>query len=270
MIARSKAQLRHHFEVERELASRLKAATRLERPTLYAVLYEELFKRVPDHPRLTRRDTPEESKRAVNARLNFVKHLLTPATVFLEIAPGDCRFAFEVATHAGRVIGLDISDQTGGLSPPPNFELVVFDGIHLEFAPNSVDVAFSFQFLEHIHPEDVPSHFQAVHRFLKTSGVYVFDTPHRFTGPHDISRGFTDEPEGFHLKEWTYRELAAIAEAAGFTNTKPARRALKRLGPLGWPLIWCAEVLASCLPQKIRRPLLGRLFSSVSLECSKA
>ena len=37
-----------------------------------------------------------------------------------------------------------------------------------------------------------------------------FRTPHYFLGPQDISisKYFSDEPEGFYLKEWTYSELA--------------------------------------------------------------
>jgi hypothetical protein len=45
-------RLRHHYEVERELAEKLRNSTREQRAGLYKTLYDELFKMVPDHPRL--------------------------------------------------------------------------------------------------------------------------------------------------------------------------------------------------------------------------
>lgn len=266
---RTPAQLRNHFLVEKELADRLRAATRAERPALYATLYQELFERVPDHPRLTRRDTESECLKAVNARLRFVEHLLTPETDFLEIAPGDCRFAFAVAARARKVFAADISDQSGTDRKPANFELAIYDGCHLALPPASADLAFSYQFLEHIHPEEVPDHFRMVHDALRHGGRYVLDTPHRYSGPHDISRHFSNTPEGFHLKEWTHGELAQIAKKAGFSKVAAARHSIARLGRPGWHLLMLLESLLAVVPHKLRRALFGRVLSSVSLVCTK-
>lgn len=49
--------MRRQYEVEKDLHRRLMNSTRAQRMTLFAELYNELFQRVPDHPRLTRRDT---------------------------------------------------------------------------------------------------------------------------------------------------------------------------------------------------------------------
>lgn len=266
---RTQEQLRNHFLVEKELAARLRAATPEERPALYETLYDELFRRVPDHPRLTRRETAEESQKAVNARLRFVDAWLTSETDFLEVAPGDCRFAFEVAKRARKVFGADISDQSGVENKPANFELIVYDGKSFEFPDERVDLAFSYQFLEHIHPDEVPAHFQMIHRVLKPGGKYILDTPHRFSGPHDISRYFSDVPEGFHLKEWTHRELSAVAKDAGFRKIEVARASLSRLGRPGWHALLALEALLQFVPHKLRRSLFGRLLSSVSLVCTK-
>ena len=42
---RSEAQIREHYEVEKELASRLRNAPKEARGTLYRALYDELFRR---------------------------------------------------------------------------------------------------------------------------------------------------------------------------------------------------------------------------------
>ena len=49
---RSPERLRLHYEVERELSDRLRAASAEERATLYGEVYDELFRRVEDHPQL--------------------------------------------------------------------------------------------------------------------------------------------------------------------------------------------------------------------------
>ena len=45
-------------------------------------------------------------------------------------------------------------------------------------------------------------------------------TPHKLTGPHDISRDFCENAEGFHLKEYTYKELRSLLRATGYKNIK--------------------------------------------------
>src|SRR5438045_2350051 len=118
--SRSPEQLRHHFEVEKELAQRLLRSTRQERTEVFRTLYQELFERVPDHPRLLRRDTAETSRRAVAARMALLRGQLPGVKTFLEFAPGDCTLAFEVCRHVDQVIAVDISDQTAAKheSPP--------------------------------------------------------------------------------------------------------------------------------------------------------
>ena len=171
---RSSDPFRRHYEVERELAARLRNSTRAERPALFATLYDELFERIPDHPRLTRRDAPEISRRKVLSQLRLLRPFLKPDTVFLEFAPGDCRLAAAVASQVRRAIGADISDQrTPGEASPPNLELIVYDGYELPVPDATADVIFSYQFLEHLHPDDVDGHFAMVRRLLKPGGVYV-------------------------------------------------------------------------------------------------
>lgn len=50
---RSPDRIRAHYEIERDLASRLREAPAAERLALYRTVYKALFARVPDHPQLT-------------------------------------------------------------------------------------------------------------------------------------------------------------------------------------------------------------------------
>lgn len=261
---------RHHYEVERELAGRLRRASREERRRILPLIYQELFSRVPDHPRLLRRDTEEESRRSVRSQLRLLEGQLGGVETFLEIAPGDCRLAYEVARRVGRVYAADISDQRGSTEPAPsNFELLLFDGVDLPMPEASVDLAFSYQFLEHLHPEDIRPHFELVHRALKPGGAYVFATPHRYSGPHDASAGFSDVPEGFHFQEWTYAGMAGMLRERGLGRWRTYR--LGRLCDSVWVnrLTLAVEAAVGWLPHPARRRLVGRLFQGVLIKAWK-
>jgi len=263
---RSPERLRHHYEVERELAARLRESSREERTELFKNLYGELFERVPDHPRLTRRDTPERSRRNIEVQMRLLAPHLRGDSVLVEFAPGDCRLAHAAAKRCARVYGIDISDQRAPEDPSPaNCELVVYDGYRLDLPDGCADIAFSYQFLEHLHPEDVDLHFETVRRLLKPGGVYVFDTPHRYSGPHDISRHFGGRLDCFHFQEWTYRGMRALLKRCGFVRSALHRGGRIRRGPL-WNFANDAlEIAISILPGPLRRSLAARLFRSVTL-----
>ncbi|MDZ4286531.1 MAG: class I SAM-dependent methyltransferase [Prosthecobacter sp.] len=262
---RTEAQLRNHYLVEKSLADRLRASSREERIELFPKLYDELFARVLDHPRLQRRESEEESRRSVAARMAILRESLTPETVFMEIAPGDCRLACEVAKHAKTVYAADISDQRApGLAAPSNFHMVVFDGLHLDVAPASVDIAFSYQFLEHLHPDDVGPHFDLVSRALKPGGLYILDTPHAYSGPHDISRYFSRTADAFHMHEWTYGEIRDLGRKHGFDRMSVFRFRRRWDTPLALMATLAAESALGSLPVALRWRLSQRAFMGVT------
>jgi len=268
MISGEEERRRRHFEIERRLAQRLRTSTREERTALFKDLYTQLFQELPDHPRLTRRDSEEASRKNVAGQLRLLDSLLNPDSVFVEFAPGDCRLAYAVAERVSQVYGIDISDQSGDPSQgaaPKNFHLKVYDGYHLELPAGIADTLFSYQFLEHLHPDDVDLHFQLANRVLKPGGCYVFSTPHRFSGPHDISRYFSDEPLGFHLKEWTYREMFEILKANGFSEAYTFRFGKARRQPAANEATLAIEQMLRVLPRKLQKKLSARLFEAVTM-----
>ncbi len=259
-------RVRHHFEVEKELAQRLLNTPREKRTEIFMTLYGELFERVPDHPRLVRRDTEEDSRKAVASRMSLLKDQLDGVDSFIEFAPGDCRLAFEVCKHVKRVDAIDISDQSGDTSSnPENFHLIVYDGYNVDLPEGKGDVVFSYQFLEHIHPEDIPLHLELAQKLLKPGGKYIFSTPHKFSGPHDISAHFCTEPEGFHFKEWTFREMGAAAKKAGFSKWYTYRFGKARMSGFFNFITLTAESLIGVLPRFLRWRISQRLFQGVTM-----
>jgi SAM-dependent methyltransferase len=219
MPERDPAVLRRHFDIERELADRLRAASPAERQSLYAVVYDELFRRVPDHPQHTRKAEPTRQAADMRRQLRLLQHFMTDATVYLEIGAGDGFLTREVARRVKHAYAVDVSQIIADAdSLPTNCTRMIVSGMKLDIASESVDLAYSNQFVEHLHPEDAVDHLREVARTLRRGGRYVIITPHRYSGPHDISRYFSNEPQGFHLHEYSYGEMIERLRASGFAG----------------------------------------------------
>jgi SAM-dependent methyltransferase len=226
--------LREHWEVERELATRLRNASREERTTLYGTVYDELFRRVPDHPQLTWREQREDRRAGATAQAARLAKFLPPGGVFLEIGAGDCAVSLALAPRAARVYAVEVSREISALEhTPANFELLITDGREIPVAEGTVDLAYSNQLMEHLHPDDAAEQVAQIVAALRPGGSYMCLTPNRLLGPSDISQYFEDElASGFHLREYSDTELRDLFLGAGFATVEivaAARGAMYRL-----------------------------------------
>jgi|688.fasta_scaffold311808_1 ubiquinone/menaquinone biosynthesis C-methylase UbiE len=268
---RTVESLENHYEVERQLADRLRASNREERRQILATMYDELFAKVPDHPRLTRRRGEELTRQYNQGKMSLISSFLRPDMVFLEFGAGDCEFAKAVASRVKKVYAVDIADQRNPDNPSPaNMELVVYDGYNLDVIPdNSIDLVFSDQLIEHLHPDDSRDHFILIRRILKPGGIYLIRTPHAMGGPHDISKYFSDVPQGFHMKEWTHAELEQMVQGLGYTDVRAYRNVKGWVVRMPMVLLRPFERLLSICPRSIRVPLVGLLFHSLVMSIRK-
>ena len=91
--------------------------------------------------------------------------------------------------------------------------------------------------------------------FSGSGGAYVCITPNRLYGPSDISAYFDDEARGFHLREYTMKDVRRMFRAAGF----PRMHAY--VGARGWFLrapcflVEALETALGLLPARARRRL---------------
>jgi len=182
---RSLEQIRNHYLVEKAIAERLKRANREERKLIYTTMYEDLFRQVPDHERLTQRKDERATLIANKPKLELVSPFLSKSAVFAEFAPGDCSFSIEIAKYVSFVFGIDISDQrSNSNSVPYNFKLIIYDGYSLDqMKEASVDLVFSDQLVEHFHSEDTRLHFEMVYRILKKVASTCFELHMHFQVP---------------------------------------------------------------------------------------
>jgi SAM-dependent methyltransferase len=220
-IARSKEQVLEHYQIEKVLARTLRLASREERRGLYTEVYDELLKRVRHHPLLHARRTPEDIENTVREQLDRLAPYINPNTVFLEVGAGGCQLSLALTRRVKRVIAVDVSNEiTAHVKAPPNFEFVISNGTNIPVPPGSIDVTFSNQLMEHLHPDDAAEQLREIYTALAPGGTYLCFTPNSISGPHDVSRGFDPVATGLHLHEYTVAELDRMFRHVGFKHTQ--------------------------------------------------
>lgn len=253
---RTTEQISEHYKIEKALADKLRNSSKEERPYLYSYLYDELYRRVPLHPQLTRKSSPVEKKFTISSQMKILKPYLNKDITFMEIGPGDCSLSFELTKFAKQVYAVDVSYEiTRNLTQPPNFDLILSDGSSIVIPPNSIDLAYSNQLMEHLHPDDAFDQLKNIYHSLTTGGIYICITPNRLSGPHDISKYFDKEATGFHLKEYTTFELSSLFRKVGLL---PVRVYLGGRGKyLRLPIspIILYETLLAQLPYRLRKSI---------------
>jgi SAM-dependent methyltransferase len=252
-MGRSIADIEFHYRVEKELAGRLRDAPKAQRLRMYGEVYDELFRRVPTHPQLDRKRSAEEQRAAIEDRLSLLRRFVDRDTVFLEIGAGDACLTREVARTAKRSYALDVSNEILGGIDDPRVTAVLSDGCTIPVPDGSVTLAYSYQVMEHIHPDDALEQLQNIYRALAPGGSYVCVTPSRVNGPHDVSKFFDREARGFHLKEYTLRELSQLFRDVGFRYTEAYVSIARRYFHVPtWPAL-AVEGFFSLLPYRLRR-----------------
>ncbi len=256
---RSLDRLRDHYSVEKQLADRLRNSTKDERAGLYRSVYDELFRRVPDHPQLTRRASAAAQAAAIAAHVRLLSRFLNPQSVFLELGAGDCSLSLEIARRVRQVYAVDVSAEiTGQVRCPPNMTVILSDGATIPIPASSVDVAFSHQLIEHMHVDDVVEHVRNVRNVMAPGGIYVCITPHAMNGPHDISKYFDVVARGFHMKEYTNHELRQLFAGSGFSSVTSILGAKGLFLRVPSVAIVPIELALAQLPHGARHFLAGR------------
>jgi SAM-dependent methyltransferase len=263
-------QLRFHYEVEKKLATRLREAKREDRRRMYGKVYNELYSQVSDHPLLQRKALSArqlERHQGIQSQLRFLRRFIKPGSIFLEIGAGSCLISMEIAKKVKRVIAVDVSEEiTRRDDVPSNLELRIFDGVEVPVQAGTVDIAYSHQVMEHIHPDDAFEQLRSIHRSLVPGGAYVCIVPNRISGPHDISRHFDEVATGFHMKEYTTAELALLLRRSGFRRIRSYAGAKGHYFAIPQWFLIALESLLDTMPFRIRANIGRRIPTRQLLE----
>jgi SAM-dependent methyltransferase len=255
MAERTAEELHQQYEIEKELANRLRNSRREDRATLYSQVYDELFRRLPKHPQWTKQNTALR-ERQLQGHLRLLRRYLTPETVFMEVGAGDCALPLLVAPLVRKAYGLEVSEElTRGLPTSAKFQVLLSKSCNVPLPDNTVDLAYSFQVIEHIHPDDVIEQLHEIYRVLKPGGCYYCITPNRLHGPNDVSRGFDREATGLHLKEYSIMDLLKLFRSAGFRRVWIERMIKGHHCPFPILPMRAVEGILGGLPWSLRTPL---------------
>jgi 2-polyprenyl-3-methyl-5-hydroxy-6-metoxy-1,4-benzoquinol methylase len=266
-------RIREQYLLETALANRLRNAPPNQRVTVYGEVYDELFA-------FLQKASGQEPHRTLGSDtvrwgLDYLISLLKPESVFLEIGCGDGVMSIAVAEHVKQVFGLDVTDkclQTA--KAPANFQFLRSpDGSLNRLPDNSVDVAFSEQMMEHLHPDDAVGQLKEIHRVLKPGGIYRCSTPSRHTGPHDISCYFDYIATGLHLREYDYPSIVHLFREAGFDRPLFLLSVRGRQIPIPYPIGRIAEITMDIMPRALRAKLartkLMRALAGINVQAMK-
>jgi hypothetical protein len=255
---RSPEQLRQHYEVERELADRLRRAPANERIGLYSVLYDELYRRVPLHPRLTRKTDAKLATQAIDESMMLLKRFLKPDSVYLEIGPGDCGLTLHVSNLVKKAYAVEVSKEaTKHIHAPANMQLIISDGKSIDVPEGTITIAYSNQVMEHIHPDDAIQQLQNISHAMAPGGAYICATPNRLSGPHDISQYFDESATGMHMKEYTAGELEKLFSDVGFSRVEAYMGVKNKYA--SWPLrtVTSVENFVADVPFGVRKRIVA-------------
>ena len=206
-----------HYEVEVELAEKLRRSSRETRNRTYREVYRDLFNKLSDHPRHTRANDARRTD--VAKLLRIVGRFMTRKDRVLEIGAGDAELSRSICDRAQSVVAVDVDDALAGIKTAPrNFRYLLSDGVSLPLPDGSISLAISNQLLEHIHPDDTLAHLKEVNRILASGGRYLIMTPSAICGPHDVSRYFDRRARGMHLREFDAETIRNCLRSAGFTR----------------------------------------------------
>ena len=108
---------------------------------------------------------------------SFLERLFTPRTVFMEVGAASCAFALRAAGYVERVYAIDVSGHfLHTVAAPLNLKLVLCDGVRIPVPEESVHLASSGDFMDHLHPDDAAIHLRSVRCSLAAGGEYFFTT----------------------------------------------------------------------------------------------
>ena len=136
--------------------------------------------------------------------------LLVEGKAVLDVGSGVGYGAKILAEKASKVIAVDLSEEAvryaGREYAAGNIEMVVGDAQDLPLAGDSVDVAVSFELVEHLQGQQ--AHLLEISRVLKPEGWTVISTPNRIFYSQE-----SDQANPFHTREFDFQEFYAFLKS---------------------------------------------------------
>jgi SAM-dependent methyltransferase len=210
-------QVEIHERLERDLTRALLESTPATRWQVFEDAYSTLYNSLPW---LNQR---VEGAEAADPKIGHWQFLVRGGARVYEIGSGKAQLLRFLLKQGCTCVATEITRERGArhMEKADGLEWHVSDGVNLSrFEPAaSYDYVISTQVVEHIHPDDVVTHFSEARQLLKPGGQYIFNTPHPSCGPHDLSQVFgLERAKYMHLHEYTWVEMVSLLRKAGYSR----------------------------------------------------
>ncbi|MEH1970257.1 class I SAM-dependent methyltransferase [Nostoc sp.] len=206
-----------HWKLEIKLTKDLLESNSENRWEVFEQAYTTLYSKLEWQNSFVANSTP-----TIERYKTWLQMIGSPPKKIYEVGSGKGEMIAYLAKCGFECKATEVTRERGSkhvTDTPLNLSWGNSDGVHLDhFEPiEFYDLVVSNQVIEHFHPDDLITHFKSAYKILVNQGKYIFTTPHCHTGPHDMSLVFGyDDPQGMHLKEYTYSELNDSLKMAGY------------------------------------------------------
>jgi SAM-dependent methyltransferase len=212
--------IQRHWDLERLLAKEMLDTPSETRTAVFETAYTTLYRELP-----WLNDSVGEVTQATSIRASqrWGDLLDAASRDVYEVGSGRGELLSFLGEQGHRCTGSEITSERGE-SRTESSSCIRWhptDGVHLNwYEPQcAYDFVVSNHVVEHLHPDDLEEHVASARTLLRSGGQYLLCTPHAFAGPADVSRVFgRDRPEGMHLREYEWGEIAAAFSSAGYSR----------------------------------------------------
>ena len=165
------------------------------------------------------RYSPDPSRKVVwKAICEYLQQFIEPNKTILEIGPGYCDFINQI--QGSKKYAVDVNPEVRTYcASDVNFVPSSFPD-SLNIPPQSIDVVFASNLLEHLSEEESSWLFEQIQLFLKPEGKLIFIQPNYYYCYRSYWDDFT------HVKVFTHVSLSDFLASKGYKVTRVEKRFL--------------------------------------------
>lgn len=216
--------IRRHYEMEKNYASRILSSEKNseERSRLIKEGYEQIIKIIEQY------NPGGGGTDHTDVVFSIINKLIPPGGQVFDLGCGSGKLIVKLINEGYKARGIDVSSECIRLAKQNLSELTTECDVivsHNDIASYDSDTLFDLivldNVIEHMVPDMVSDVLSKCYNMLRNKGNIVILTPHRYSGPHDISMHFLPlgtKAEGFHLKEYSFTDIDEELRKVGFTK----------------------------------------------------